>query len=379
MSPEMNGNNPPTIAERKKKKRDKKHSSTSGIDECNVPPCNGYGNINSYPNLNQEGSFYHHQSFFNYPTSTEPMSLPIYPSNFPTYSFPSNPNLSYPGSFLNKPNFPQAFPSYSFDSNDYLSLPLVNMNQNETDKRRFSDPGPNDSDSSSTSIDNRVIQKLTQQINVLKEANKNLSRELNDVKIEINLLKQQQNNKHYERDYEPGMIAEFIRDLREAARVREDALIARVKHMIEEKQLSMNQFQVATEKSRNNDRLSKLEEQIKNLSLSQSNRSEDGISLPSSSTIEDTTSSAHQVIELEREALQLRRELQDARAKKEESEQKLQQLDKKLSHLLRRKEIGSYETISDDCKTSTCDTFSTTGSASIGPQRVTLSGPVTDL
>lgn len=54
-------------------------------------------------------------------------------------------------------------------------------------------------------------------------------------------------------------------------------------------------------------------------------RSEDGVAQPSPSSVEESSSAARQVLELEREALVLRRELQDARAKKEESDQRLVQ------------------------------------------------------
>lgn len=59
-----------------------------------------------------------------------------------------------------------------------------------------------------------------------------------ELRIELNMLKQQNSSRHWDRDYEPGMLADVIREVRDAARVREDALLARVKHLIEEKQLS---------------------------------------------------------------------------------------------------------------------------------------------
>lgn len=242
MSPELNGN-PPAITKRKKN-REKKHSSTSIINECNVPSYNScfQNNLNSYPNLTlQESSAYY--PFFNCPMPTEPMSLPVYPTHYQTYSYPSNPNLTYSGNYTGKISFTNVLPSLSTDSNDYMSLPIVGTDQNESGKRRFSDPGPNDSDSSSNSVESRIIRKLSEQINTLKECNRKLNREINDMRIELNMLKQQQqNSRHFDRDYEPGMIAEFIKEVRDAARVREDALIAKVKYMIEEKQLNMVSF-----------------------------------------------------------------------------------------------------------------------------------------
>ncbi|KRT85976.1 hypothetical protein AMK59_697, partial [Oryctes borbonicus] len=206
MSPELNGN-PPMVTKRKKN-REKKHSSTSVINDCNMPSYNCFqNNLNSFPNLQafQDASAYY--PFFNYPIPTEPMSLPVYPTHYQSYSYPSNPNLTYSGNITNK---------------------------NDCGKRRFSDPGPNDSDSSTNSVENRIIRKLSDQINVLKECNRKLNREINEMRIELNVLKQQQqHSRHFEREYEPGMLAEFIKEVRDAARVREDALIAKVKHMIE--------------------------------------------------------------------------------------------------------------------------------------------------
>lgn len=241
MSPELNGN-PPTITKRKKN-REKKHSSTSVINDSTMPSYNCFqNNLNSFPNLTlQDTSSYY--PFFNCPIPTEPMSLPVYPTHYQPYSYPSNPNLTYSGNITNKINFSNILPtSLSMESNDYMSLPIVTADQNDCGKRRFSDPGPNDSDSSSNSVESRIIRKLSEQINTLKECNRKLNREINDMRIELNVLKQQHSSRHFDRDYEPGMLAEFIKEVRDAARVREDALIAKVKYMIEEKQLSMVSF-----------------------------------------------------------------------------------------------------------------------------------------
>ncbi|KAI4467125.1 hypothetical protein MML48_2g00008117 [Holotrichia oblita] len=239
MSPELNGN-PPTVTKRKKN-REKKHSSTSVINDCNMPSYNCFqNNLNSFPNLTLQDTTSAYYPFFNCPIPTEPMSLPVYPTHYQTYSYPSNPNLTYSGNVTNKMNFSNILPSLSVESNDYMSLPIVTNDQSECGKRRYSDPGPNDSDSSTNSVENRIIRKLSDQINTLKECNRKLNREINEMRIELNVLKQQQqNSRHFDREYEPGMLAEFIKEVRDAARVREDALIAKVKHMIEEKQLSL--------------------------------------------------------------------------------------------------------------------------------------------
>ncbi|XP_063918971.1 uncharacterized protein LOC135134276 isoform X2 [Zophobas morio] len=353
MSPEINGN-PPSVTKRKKN-RDKKPPQPATLNplEFNMSNCSYFPtNPNNYQNI-------------------KPMSLPIYPINYANY-FPSNPNLNFMGATKQ-----QMMPSVNGDNNEYLSLPVANADQSDdVSKRRYSDPGlPNDSDDSVNSFESKIIEKLTHQINVLKESNRKLNREVTEMRIELNMLKQQQNSRHFDREYEPGMLADIIREVRDAARVREDALLAKVKHMIEEKQLSMNHLHLVSEKNRNNDRISKLEEQLKNLSVNNS-RSEES----EEQVTEDGASTARQVLELEREALVLRRELQETRAKKEEADQKLLQLDKKLSSILRRNDICPSD-VSEDGKTNSADSISVTTTSSISQAlpRVTLSGPVTDL
>jgi predicted RNase H-like nuclease (RuvC/YqgF family) len=136
-----------------------------------------------------------------------------------------------------------------------------------------------------------------------------------------------------------------------------------------------NHLHLVSEKNRNNDRISKLEEQLKNLSVNNSRVEENG-----DQAVEDGTNAARQVLELEREALVLRKELQETRAKKEEADQKLLQLDKKLSTILRRNDICPSGA-SEDGKTNSIDSISVTTTSSISQAlpRVTLSGPVTDL
>ncbi|KAK9884091.1 hypothetical protein WA026_005029 [Henosepilachna vigintioctopunctata] len=388
MSPETNGNPPSAV--KRKKNRDKQYQKI----DLNIPPCN-YLSSNQMPFNNSFGNLSipdlsAYYSVLNYTNGSEPMSLPIYPANYPNFcqtrasvfSSESTPKQTLMCSSNNK------------DAGDYLSLPVTSMDLNadsnidETGKRRFSDPGlPNDSDSSTSSIEGKMIQKLTTQVNILKQCNRKLSKEVMEMKVELNLLKQtvqQHNMRHFEREYEPGMLADVIREVRDAARVREDALLAKVKYILEEKQLSMSHLHLVSEKNRSNDRISKLEEQIKNLAV---NVKSDEVGSSSKAAIEDGHS-ARQVLELEREALELRRELQDTRAKKEEADKKVLLLDKKLSNILKRNDISASD-ISENGKTGSPDSASTTTTSSIahaipigiptGIPRVTLSGPVTDL
>lgn len=227
MSPEINGNAPSVTKRKKNKKQSKLDTHDFNMSHCNYFT----SNLSSYPNLNTSESTYY--SMLNHSVPTEPVSLPIYP---PTYQ-----NMSYPNYFniLSSNPLIGNIPPVTSETNEYMSLPVGNLEQSDnSSKRRFSDPGlPNDSDSSSNSLDGRIIKKLSQQINALKESNRKLSREVMEMKMELIQLKQQ-NNRHFEREYEPGMLADIVREVRDAARVREDALLARVKHMIEEKQMS---------------------------------------------------------------------------------------------------------------------------------------------
>ncbi|XP_017786971.1 PREDICTED: uncharacterized protein LOC108569794 [Nicrophorus vespilloides] len=359
MSPELNGN-PPLLIQRKKN-RDRKHSSTSKINDSNNPSYNYFhSNLNSkYHNVE---TYYPFHSYGR--QQPEPMSLPIYP---PPY-YHMHPTMPYQNPVM---KMPQA------ESNEYMSLPPVFGNPAEPqDQRRFSDPGlPNESDSSETSSDSLLIQKLTQQVSIMKDNNRKLNREVTELRMELNMLKQQQqHSRHFERDYEPGLITDIIREIRDAARIREDALLAKVKHIVEEKQLSMGQFHLTTEKSRNSERLSKLEEQMKSLNMNNS-RSEDSLTFASPTMHDDTGSSARQVFELEKENLLLRRELQDARTKKEVSDQKILQLS---SIHLRQKDLAD---MSDDGSKTTTESQSSSSMMSQHhtPSYQVVSGPVTDL
>lgn len=222
MSPEVNGNAPPPVAKRKKNREKKQSTARLESSDFNT----SYFSNSSHSNLHDTTAYYSMLSH------SEPMSLPVYPF------YPN-----YPSSYFNFPNKQPLLENFPLtDTTEYMSLPVGNLDQNDNNsKRRFSDPGlPNDSDSSTTSVDDRIIRKLMQHVQSLRESNRRLSKEIMEMRLELNILKQQQqSNRHFEREYEPGMLADIIREVRDAARVREDALLARVKHMIEEKQLSM--------------------------------------------------------------------------------------------------------------------------------------------
>lgn len=144
---------------------------------------------------------------------------------------------------------------------------------------RFSDPcllnpsdgeskmsGQNTPNDNVTNLNNnKLFMTLMEQINLLHETNSKICRNLQDTKIDIEALKNSPNwGLRHRRDslsglsthsqpmgfafgtqspaptyhsgmYTPGMMTDVVREVKEAARVREDALLSRVKSMVEER------------------------------------------------------------------------------------------------------------------------------------------------
>lgn len=176
-----------------------------------------------------------------YPSASD--SSLCYP--YMSYSLPIDPITSYnvhqPYSFPNQSMFTN--PSMNYYKNhdgDFSSLPYVNDLIPESDsKRRLSDPCiPNDSDVDSANLE-QVVRNLTEQVQCLKDSNRRMFRELQETRSEVNFLRQQCSMRYYDKEYEPGMLSDIVREIRDAARVREEALLSKVKHMIEERHLAM--------------------------------------------------------------------------------------------------------------------------------------------
>ncbi|XP_043656176.1 uncharacterized protein LOC122622074 isoform X2 [Drosophila teissieri] len=164
---------------------------------------------------------------------------------------------------------------------------------------------------------NKFFAALMEQINILHDTNSKICRNLHDTKVDIEALKHAPNSQpwagvgiggmRHRRDslsglstqsqpiilgsglggtrspaltvhsgaYTPGVMTDVVREVREAARVREDALLSRVKLMVEERQCSLNEgnirimrdidnlrsqvMQLQLEKKETNKRLSHLE------------------------------------------------------------------------------------------------------------------------
>ncbi|XP_032579613.1 uncharacterized protein LOC6613808 isoform X3 [Drosophila sechellia] len=106
---------------------------------------------------------------------------------------------------------------------------------------------------------NKFFAALMEQINILHDTNSKICRNLHDTKGA----------------YTPGMMTDVVREVKEAARIREDALLSRVKLMVEERQCFLNEgnvrilrdiddlktqvMQLRLEKKETNKRLSHLE------------------------------------------------------------------------------------------------------------------------
>ncbi|XP_033167745.1 uncharacterized protein LOC117145959 isoform X5 [Drosophila mauritiana] len=168
---------------------------------------------------------------------------------------------------------------------------------------------------------NKFFAALMEQINILHDTNSKICRNLHDTKVDIEALKHAPNSQpwagagfggmRHRRDslsglstqsqplilgsglggthspaptfhsgaYTPGMMTDVVREVKEAARIREDALLSRVKLMVEERQCFLNEgnvrilrdiddlktqvMQLRLEKKETNKRLSHLESENK--------------------------------------------------------------------------------------------------------------------
>nr|CAD7407642.1 unnamed protein product [Timema cristinae] len=135
---------------------------------------------------------------------------------------------------------------------EFTSLPPQTQPQLSCDEgqRRFSDPGlvppPHEdtSDTHSSDESSRVtatlVVSLLEQVNGLQESNRQLFKELHATRVELETLKTQAAStwKQPFPDYNPGVLSDLVREVRDAAKVREDALLARVCSMIKAADLS---------------------------------------------------------------------------------------------------------------------------------------------
>ncbi|XP_034184237.2 uncharacterized protein LOC117606194 isoform X3 [Osmia lignaria lignaria] len=219
----------------------------------------------------------------------------------------------------------------NYQNGDYASLPPtanrnngINGDELNSEHRRYSDPGlgsaeapaqsedPDsvDSGSSVTTIgrSNKLVLSLIEQMTELKKSNSQLFKELNETKSELGGMKAKLAQCKYSgsSDYQPGMLSDFIREIRQANKTCEEGLVSKVKAIVEEK-LNQRSLEVANlnnqivklmeEKEESEKRITKLEEEVATLRLNANNE-------------------GREIAAFEEETLALRRELQEARASK---------------------------------------------------------------
>ncbi|KAL0118559.1 hypothetical protein PUN28_009317 [Cardiocondyla obscurior] len=220
---------------------------------------------------------------------------------------------------------------------DYTSLPPtankdsgVNSDELNSEHRRYSDPGlgpagnsdhsdNDDSDSvesgssvTTISRSNKLVLSLIEQMTELKKCNSQLFKELSETKSNLENVKAKlaQCKHNIPTDYQPGMLSELIREIREANRNCEENLITKVKSMLDErcnqqtKEVDEMKTQLANlmkEKEESDQHVAKLEEEVTGLKLS-------------------VTNEGREIAVFEEENLALRRELQEARASRTQAE-----------------------------------------------------------
>ncbi|OAD61759.1 hypothetical protein WN48_08462 [Eufriesea mexicana] len=221
----------------------------------------------------------------------------------------------------------------NYQNGDYASLPPtanknngINGDELNSEHRRYSDPGLGsaeapvhtqsedsdsiDSGSSITTVgrSNKLVLSLIEQMTELKKSNSQLFKELNETKSELGSMKVKLAQCKYSSssDYQPGMLSDFIREIRQANKTCEEGLISKVKSMVEEKlnqrssemvNLNNQITKLMEEKEESDRRIAKLEEEVVMLKLNANNE-------------------GREIAAFEEETLALRRELQEARASK---------------------------------------------------------------
>ncbi|KAM3962516.1 uncharacterized protein ACR2FA_003421 isoform 2-T2 [Aphomia sociella] len=286
---------------------------------------------------------------------------------------------STPNSTLGNTNYLQ--PKNYTDSQDFASLPPIvtsvadtnsnsDMHTNDKDDgsnaRRYSDPcvrglpdvarpanGDMESDSESNStlsgsqIGSRLLSHLLDQIASLKLANERLSKDLLDTRAELDNLRQHNvilqkgssnigatpshtpltDNGLLNSQYSPGFLTDLVREIRDAARIREEALYTRVRAMVlertengmtsseakyHEKSLEevKNSLRASeADKRRMMDRIVKLEEELRVLRVT--------TGLDSN----DTKITNGNIEDVDAERLRLRKEVADMRKAKQNAEE----------------------------------------------------------
>ncbi|KAL0819822.1 hypothetical protein ABMA28_007849 [Loxostege sticticalis] len=344
-----------------------------------------------------------------------------------------------PNSTLSNTNYLQ--PKNFTDSQDFASLPPIvtsvadtnsnsEMNNNDKDdgsnNRRFSDPCVRglpdvarpanrdvDSDSESSSdlsgsqVGSRLLTHLLDQIKCLKFANERLNKELLDTKAELDNVRQQNvilqkgssssiganhspltDSGVLGGQYSPGFLADLVREIRDAARVREEAMYSRVRAMVHERtdnnhsseakyaekaleEIKSSLRASEADRRRMMDRVSKLEDELRMLRVTGINNS-----------IEANDTKATNGNADDAETQRMRKELADMRKAKQNAEEHALKLERLVTQL-RSKFNGlavtsGPESLPSDAELEPGSRARRTSNNSANNSAV-LFGPVTDL
>ncbi|XP_043272155.1 uncharacterized protein [Venturia canescens] len=225
----------------------------------------------------------------------------------------------------------------AYQNGDYASLPpnantdrSNNCDELNSEHRRYSDPGlgpadltrPNDgedsdsaeSGSSITTIgkNNKLVLSLVEQMTALREVNSQMFKELHETRTDLESIKSElaRLKRGGTSDYQPGMLSDIVRDMREANKALDEAMITKVNAMVDEQnrqrtmefeKLREQLTKITVEKEDNCRRIVELEETVAALKLNANNE-------------------GREIAAFEEETLALRRELQEARASRNMAE-----------------------------------------------------------
>lgn len=289
------------------------------------------------------------------------------------------PTPSHPVNYLQAKNLS--------DSQDFQSLPPIvtsvgdtnsnsDMNTNEKDEgnaRRFSDPcvrglpdvarpangdveseSEASSDLSGSQVGSRLLACLLDQIASLKMANERLNKDLMETKVEVENLRHHNailkgtspnmgatpnDNVYLTGQYAPGFLTDLVREIRDAARMREDALYSRVRSMVVERndngltssetkftekaleEIKSSLRASEADKRRMMDRIVKLEDELRVLKVT--NGFESNENKIANGNTED----------IDAERLRLRKELADMRKAKQNAEEHSLKLERLVTQL----------------------------------------------
>lgn len=220
--------------------------------------------------------------------------------------------------------------------------PTVNSNNNHVDEENESGEWSHESSSSSAKSIHYENVALSEQLNLLKADNRRLAQELRDTRAELHKLKLQAATwgSPIQQDYQPGMITDLVREIRDAAQLREETLLSRLRLMMadggvlrltganthekespasnQNRDFNMNpQDSSFSDDLRDSERISRLERQLNNLQLQ----------------------NGSEASRKARREEQLRRDLQEAQAARKMAEGNVIKLEK-LMNMMRKKMNG---------------------------------------